>query len=129
MAQVRCLLKPGGLMMLDTPNGCSLMRSLANLSYKATLGGFKYPVQKLYHRFHLFYYTPKAMKTLIQKTEYERIVIDFGRIPIVKARGTSLEKFLVRIFSHLERFTGKPFEIFVLARKPNGTAPQQAGVT
>lgn len=118
MTEVFRLLKPGGVVMLDTPNGESLLRTLANVCYDLTLGLFKYPVIKLYHRFHLYYYTQRALRTLLDLTHFELIQVELRQIPVVKARGTRVEKELVRLFSHIERHTGRAFELIVYACKP-----------
>lgn len=118
LSEIYRLLKPGGVIMLDTPNGHSLLRTVANACYDASFGLFRYPVAKLYHQFHLFYYTPQALETLLKRTGFHIRSVELGQIPIVKARGSYLEKQLVRVFQKIEKHTGRAFELIAVAEKP-----------
>lgn len=120
MREVFRLLKPGGVVLIDTPNAESLLRAVADLCYHASFGLFTYPVEKLYHRFHLFYFTPLALRRLLERAHLEVVAIEPGQIPVVKARGSRVEKHIVRAFSGLERWTGRAFELLALARKREG---------
>lgn len=111
------LLKDGGLIMLDLPNESSLLRVMAQLLYFITRGKFTYPVRKLYHRYHLYYFSLHAVQILLEMGGFEILSVERKTIPIVKARGSFPEKVLVKMFSYLERGLGKEYELLVIARK------------
>ncbi len=117
LVEINRLLKIGGLLMLDTPNEGALLRSLAKGLYTMTGRLFKYPAQKLYHRYHLHYFTPKSLEMILRETGFEIVTLEKKRIPIVKARGSSFEKCVVKLVSYLEGRTGGHFELVALARK------------
>jgi len=118
LREVSRLLRPGGVVMLDTPNEDALMRALAGLCYRATGGLWRYPVSKVYHEFHLHYFTQRSLQRLLEGAGLHVETLETKSIPIVKARGNRLEKLLVRVLSFLERRTGREYELLALARAP-----------
>jgi 2-polyprenyl-3-methyl-5-hydroxy-6-metoxy-1,4-benzoquinol methylase len=117
LKEIRRILTDDGIILFDTPNVESIMRILADWAYKITGGIFKYPIKKLYHQFHLFYFSPKTLHMLLNKTGFEIIEIRKKTIPINKARGNRLEKVIVKGLSILEKATNREYELFVIARK------------
>lgn len=121
LAEIRRVLKDDGLLILDTPNGEALMRLVAKVCYRLTDGLLRYPVAKLYHRFHLYYFTPKSLRVLLESSGFELLSLEHRLIPIVKARGNSMEKHMVQVLSNLEKKTHREFELVAMARKSNRT--------
>lgn len=117
LALIAKLLKPDGILFLNTPNQQALMRSLAHMIYKLSLGKFNYPVRKLYHEFHLYYYSEDNLRQILYENDFELIEVKKKTIPFLKARGTHLERLIVRGLSYLEKFTGREFEILAIAGK------------
>jgi 2-polyprenyl-3-methyl-5-hydroxy-6-metoxy-1,4-benzoquinol methylase len=117
LKQINSYLQDDGLLMLNTPNEESLLRYLAKTLYTVSSGLFTYPVRKLYHTYHLYYFNLFSLKKLLSLGGFEILSVEKKRIPIVKARGSSLEKTLVRLLSNGERILGKEYELEVIARK------------
>jgi 2-polyprenyl-3-methyl-5-hydroxy-6-metoxy-1,4-benzoquinol methylase len=117
LKQINSYLQDDGLLMLNTPNEESLLRYLAKTLYTVSGGLFTYPVRKLYHTYHLYYFNLFSLKKLLSLGGFEILSVEKKRIPIVKARGSSLEKTLVRLLSNGERILGKEYELEVIARK------------
>ncbi len=117
LAEIKRILSNGGIILFDTPNVESLMRLIAHWTYKATGGLFKYPVKKLYHQFHLYYFSPGTLKMLLTKAGFEIVEMRKKTIPITKARGNRVEKLVVKLLSVLEKAFSREYEIFVIARK------------
>jgi 2-polyprenyl-3-methyl-5-hydroxy-6-metoxy-1,4-benzoquinol methylase len=115
------LLKKDGVLLLNTPNADALMRRIAEFLFVATGGRFSYPVGKLHHRFHLYYFTQKALRRLLEQTGFGVVALEFEQIPLVKARGNTAEKLLVKLFKCLEQCCGQPFEMVALAHRTPGT--------
>lgn len=111
------ILKNDGLVMLDIPNETALLRVISRFLYTATRGFFTYPVKKLYHQYHLFYFSQQAIETLLKAEGFEIVSIERKTIPVVKARGSYPEKGAVKLLSCLERLFGMEYELFVVAKK------------
>lgn len=117
LKEIKRVLDDDGIILFDTPNVDSLMRLFAHWIYRATGGLFKYPVKKLYHQFHLYYFSPRTLRMLLDKAGFEIIEMKKKTIPITKARGNRLEKVIVKCLSVLEKAVNREYELFVIARK------------
>lgn len=117
LEEIRRILSDDGIILFDTPNAESLMRLIAHWLYKITGGIFKYPIKKLYHQFHIFYFSMKTLKILLDKSGFEIIEMKKKTIPLTKARGNKFEKTIVKGLSLLEKITGREYELFVIAQK------------
>jgi 2-polyprenyl-3-methyl-5-hydroxy-6-metoxy-1,4-benzoquinol methylase len=120
LAEVRRVLADDGILIFDTPNEDSLMRLVAGMAYVGTGGIISYPVRKLYHEFHLYYYSPRTIRLLFEKAGFELLELRKKTIPITKARGNRAEKMIVRFMSFFERLTGREFEMLGIAKKAGG---------
>ena len=94
------------------------MKMLARACYRASLGRFRYPAHKLYHVYHLYYFAPDTLTHMLDREGFEVTAMERSLIPIVKARGTAMEKLIVRAISALERATGREYQLLALARRP-----------
>lgn len=117
LTEIRRILKKGGILLLDTPNEESLLRVLAQALYKVSFGGFSYPVKKLYHMYHLYYFTPSTLTKMVERTGFEMVVLKKKSIPAVKARGSRAEKTIVKALSLAERLSGREYELFAVCAK------------
>ncbi len=63
-------LKPGGLLLLATPNHFSLLDSIAHFAFRCTIGKFSYALRKLYTVDHTLYFTDQTLKTLLEKMNF-----------------------------------------------------------
>lgn len=117
LAQVSRILKPDGALYLNTPNQEALLRVVAHAIYRLSAGKISYPVRKLYHEFHLFYYSEETLRRMLEKHGFETIELTRKPIPFIKARGSQLERLIVRSFSYAERLLKREFEILVIAKK------------
>jgi 2-polyprenyl-3-methyl-5-hydroxy-6-metoxy-1,4-benzoquinol methylase len=117
LKEVKRILNDDGIIIFDTPNVDSLMRLFAHWTYKITGGLLKYPVKKLYHQFHLYYFSPKTLRMLLDKAGFEIIEMRKKTIPITKAKGNRLEKLIVKGLSLLEKAMNREYELFVVVKK------------
>jgi 2-polyprenyl-3-methyl-5-hydroxy-6-metoxy-1,4-benzoquinol methylase len=117
LEEVKRILADDGVILFDTPNVESLMRLIAHWIYRVTGGLFKYPVKKLYHQFHLYYFSIETLKMLLDKSGFELIELKRKTIPITKAKGNRLEKVIVRGLSILEKAAHREYELLVIAKK------------
>ena len=84
----RCgsFLKPGGVLIIATPNHFSLLDFLADLAYRLTGGHFTYPLKKLYTMDHTLFFTHKTLGRLLLKEGFSiehrvKVNTDLARYP------------------------------------------------
>ncbi|MEW6742824.1 MAG: class I SAM-dependent methyltransferase [Planctomycetota bacterium] len=117
LREMHRILKDDGLVLLDTPNSLSLLRRLAHLLYRASLGRLTYPAQKLHHVFHLYYYSRESLRRMVERYGFEVVWMRGKTIPLVKARGNRLERSIVGTLAVFERTLGMEYELLTLLRK------------
>lgn len=111
------LLKSGGYLLLNTPNEEGLLRVLARALYEGSFETFQYPVRKLYHIYHLYYFTEAVLRNVLEQSGFRILRLKKKPIAAVKARGTWWEKAIVKALAPLEILVGREYELFVLAQK------------
>lgn len=116
LREVRRVLRPGGCVLINTPNEGSLLKVLARLGYRLSLGRLVYPVRKLYHQYHLCYFTPDTLRRLLERAGLRVMKLSGTCIPTVKARGTQLEKRAVWALRGVERLLGREYQLLALAQ-------------
>jgi len=119
LIEVKRILTPKGYLLVNTPNEAGLLKALARLFYKASLGSVRFPVKKLYHIYHLYYFTPATLSMILEKAGFRIVKMDKTLIPVVKARGSSLDKVIVKGLSGLERALGMEYQLQVIAQPVN----------
>jgi 2-polyprenyl-3-methyl-5-hydroxy-6-metoxy-1,4-benzoquinol methylase len=117
LKEVHRVLKNDGIILMDTPNENSLLRWMAAMIYRTSRGIISYPVRKLYHEFHLYYFTPETLQMLLQKCGFELVHLEKKCIPLLKARGHALERMLVKAVSFPERMLNREYELLAVAKK------------
>ena len=119
LCEVRRILKDDGILFVDTPNEQSLLKVLARFFYLASAGKFTYPVRKMYHEWHLSYFTARSLETVLHKSGFDIDVIERKCISLMKARGGPCEKAVVQVLSWPERLLGRETELVAMAKKSN----------
>jgi 2-polyprenyl-3-methyl-5-hydroxy-6-metoxy-1,4-benzoquinol methylase len=111
------ILKKDGLILLNTPNENSLLKNLAWLTYFMSFKKVTYPLKKLYHEYHWFYFRPRTLKQILKTYNFDILMFKTQPIPLIKARTSPLGKMVVFVFSLFERMTNSGYELFVIAKK------------
>ncbi len=111
------ILKKDGIVLVDTPNEDSLIRSVARAMYIVTGGSFKYPVRKLYHHFHLFYFNRDTLRTVFEKSGFTLVHLESRPISAAKGRAGLVERAIVDTISIPERVLKREYELVAIARK------------
>jgi len=120
LREARRILKDDGIILMDTPNEEALIRKVAYRIYRLLRGRIAYPAKKLYHQFHLFYFSEATLRSMLEKCGFDVLEVIRKPIPQEKGRGNRLERTLVRAMAALEKPLGMDYEILVLARKRPG---------
>ncbi len=115
--EIRRILRPGGLLLVNTPNEDSFMKRTARFLYSASKGTISSPVNRLYHRYHLYYFSDSTMEELFKRAGLQVVDRKKKVIPITKGRGSTLAKAVVRVLSLVERLSNTGYELFYIARR------------
>jgi 2-polyprenyl-3-methyl-5-hydroxy-6-metoxy-1,4-benzoquinol methylase len=111
------ILKTGGIILLNTPNERALLRRMAHVLYGVSLGKWTYPIRKLFHEYHLYYYSAQTLEATLRKAGFSIVYQEAKPIPVVKARGSKFEKAIVQALSGFEKLLGMEYELVVIARR------------
>jgi 2-polyprenyl-3-methyl-5-hydroxy-6-metoxy-1,4-benzoquinol methylase len=122
LEKARALLKPSGLLLVNTPNENSLLRQVARLLYRGSGGFITAPVNRLYHRYHLYYFVAGALTALLQRAGFEVVEMSIKPIPMSRGRISPATRWVMRALSVAERLLHAEYELLVLARNPRPAA-------
>ena len=118
LVTARRLLKPSGLLLVNTPNENSLLRRLARILYRGSGGSITAPVNRLYHRYHLYYFAANTLHVLFRRAGFELVAMDTKPIPMSRGRIPAATKVAMKVLSVAERLARAEYELLVLARNP-----------
>jgi SAM-dependent methyltransferase len=68
---LRALLKPNGLLFLRTPSLASPFFHIADWSYRLSFGLYKKAVQTIYHAEHIYFFSEKGLRMLLEESGFE----------------------------------------------------------
>src|SRR4026209_1076149 len=63
--KARFLLRPGGLLLICTPDEDSLLARTGWALYKGTRASYRYPALALHPRYHTFFFSRKSLARLL----------------------------------------------------------------
>jgi 2-polyprenyl-3-methyl-5-hydroxy-6-metoxy-1,4-benzoquinol methylase len=67
IAKARSLLKPGGVLLICTPDEDSLLARTGWALYKSTGATYRYPALALHPRYHTFFFSRKSLRRLLNQ--------------------------------------------------------------
>ena len=117
LQEILRLLKDDGIILMNAPNEEGLLRLLAGMIFRLSGEKISYPVRKLYHPFHIHYFTQETLKALLEKNGFTLVKLEKMCIPVIKARGRQLERLIVKVLSWPEMIFHKEYELLAIARK------------
>jgi hypothetical protein len=75
-------------------------------------------VNRLYHRYHLYYFAAEALDVLFRRTGFELVAMNTKPIPMSRGRISAPTKMAMKVLSVVERLLHAEYELIVLARNP-----------
>jgi len=117
LREVHRVLKDDGLVFVDTPNERSLLKVLSRATYCLTAGKFRYAASKMYHQWHLSYFTGRTLHIALSKAGFRIDRMRRKCISLRKARALPWERLIVALVSWPERLLGRETELIAVARK------------
>jgi 2-polyprenyl-3-methyl-5-hydroxy-6-metoxy-1,4-benzoquinol methylase len=125
LEKARRLLKPNGLLLVNTPNENSLLRQVARFIYRGSGGLITAPVNHLYHSYHLHYFAAETLTVLFRRAGFELVEMSIKPIPTTRGRISLATKMAMKVLSVAARLLDAEYELIVLVRNP-GPAPNSA---
>jgi len=117
LRKAAALLKPNGLLLVNTPNEDSLTRRVARFLYHGTGGWLQAPVNRLYHHFHLYYFSAGTLAPLFGRAGFDLATLKTKPIPISRGRISPATKVVMHAMSAVERLMHAEYELIILARR------------
>jgi 2-polyprenyl-3-methyl-5-hydroxy-6-metoxy-1,4-benzoquinol methylase len=122
LEKARRLLKPSGLLLVNTPNENSLLRQVARFVYRGSGGWITAPVNHLYHRYHLHYFAAQTLTVLFRRAGFELVEMNIKPIPTSRGRISAATKVAMKALSVAARLLDAEYELIVVARNPGQAA-------
>lgn len=112
MNEVNRILKPGGLLLVYTPNYSSLVYIVARFLYKLSVKSF---LKNLHTAKHVYFFTPRTLTQLLNKHNFEIKEVTSG--PLTTASVRKIEKIGSGIIELLGKLLTRPYRILVIGQK------------
>lgn len=112
------VLKPGGLLLILTPNHDSLVTFVSHWLYR--LSRRRFPLERyLYAGVHLYFFTPKTLSELLRRSGFN--IVQVGSEPLHAERclvTIDIVRIGASIIDFAAKLLGKGYRITIMASKP-----------
>ena len=120
--RIKSLTKPGGLVIIQTPNDASLLYMAARAAKRL---GVVLPINRIYDRHHLHHFTPASLARLLESRGLTRVDAIMHNVPIaaidIPVSSPVAETVLrmgVQILFGLGAMTGRTYSQTAIYRRP-----------
>lgn len=115
--EVKRILKDDGLIFILTINEDGLLCKLAHLTYAASFGKIKFFVKKLHPVHHLFHFSKKTIKKLLEKNNFSVLSEKGSDIPAENINEGKTMLTLIKTIYAFAKPLNMQYEISLLAKK------------
>ncbi len=118
IAEVYRVLKPGGLILILTPNQSSLINDIAYFLYKLSRK-LSFLAAKIYDpRVHLYYFSKRALRYLLNSHNFDVVDTTKQSLTPDRAHGSSkIVQYAASLVDLVGSILGKPYRYVTIARK------------
>lgn len=113
------LLRPGGILLLGTPNQSGFFAKLSHVLWRLSGGFIRSGIDKIYFLEHVTYYDKKTLGELLQKAGFEPLVSFCAETDLAKFKLKPME----RVLGEMILFFGRVFKsgnrLVMIAKKRN----------
>jgi len=116
LAKLFASLRPGGFLILEVPSETTVFRVLARWGFRVTGGRVRGPLEQLYHRAHLSYFTKQSLARLIQSVGGERIAATTKEAHVTRfglRHFSPSKRVMIRAVCALDRLLGTQAKLLV----------------
>ena len=124
LVKLMSVLRPGGWLIIEVPSETTAFRVLTRWAFHVSGGRIRGPLQQLYHRNHLSYFTKASLKTLLGSVGAERVVVTTKEAHITRFGAHNYspgKRAVIRAVCLLDRVLGTQAKLLVACRRPAGT--------
>ena len=111
------MLKPGGVLLLGTPNQSGFFAKLAHTLWFLSGGFLRAGIDKIYFLEHVTYYDQKTLSLLLTKAGFEPLKSFCSETDLKKYRLKPLEHWIGACILFLGRFFGSGNRLIMTAKK------------
>ncbi len=115
------VLRPDGWLVLEVPSEVTAFRSLARWGYRASAGRLRVPLERLYHRWHLSYFTSPSLTRLIRSVGGENVAVMTKEAHVTRFGASNFSppgRIAIRLVSGLDRILGTQAKLLCAFRRP-----------
>ena len=117
LAKAYGLLKPGGILLLGTPNEGSFFRALSNALWKLSAGVMRSGIDKIYFLEHVAYYDRGTLAELLRRAGFEPLKSFYAETDLEKYRLRPLERLIGKAILFCGKLLRRENRLIMCARK------------
>lgn len=117
LEKANALLKPGGLLLVATPDHTSLINFLADLIYKISFLTIPKPLEVLFVREHILYFTDSTIRKVVRESGFEIVEEVKTGTDIDRYRTSWLFNVTAKVLLILSKWFHRENRIIIFARK------------
>lgn len=115
-------LRPGGWLVLEVPSETTAFRVLARWAFRATRCRLRGPIEQLYHRSHLSYFTKSSLQRILRAAGGEGIAMTTKEAHITRFGShnySAAKRAAIRLVCGLDHALGTEAKILACCRRPD----------
>ena len=113
------MLKPGGYLLVYTPNHKGLTVRVADLAYRATRGSIAGPVIEIFDCLHIVFFDPDSLRFALERSGFQLSKSVFSPYdPARNDQATGVSAYAVRGLEALGRILYGQFRMLMVGQKP-----------